>query len=362
MAAAGAQPHICSGRLATLKSRKEFQSVRKGRRCATGAFVLEGRQRTAKGRGGAGEVRLHGGPRRRRGGRAQPDPTPPESGGQERAGEPCAADFDYVVVARRPALDAKFEALVRELAKALDRVHRPLPQPTRDRAGGANQDSTVEIVFRKPDATGPGQPEEPSARHRALGGRAAGVADVLCRPKLKDEQERRQRVAAGADPEPSRRAAPTVAPARLPQAAAPQPRRRRRRRRKAAMPPSREAALQAGPRVRIDTPSLQGSIALQGGRIDDLVLAKYRETVRPNSPNVVLFSPSGAPAPYYAEYGWVAGAGVGAADAWPRHRLARWRRAASLTPASPVTLVWDNGQGPRFPPHDRGRRRTTCSR
>jgi ribonuclease P protein component len=48
-------------------------------------------------------------------------------------------DFDYVVVALRPALDAKFEALVRELARGLDRLHRPLPQPTRNRAGGAKE-------------------------------------------------------------------------------------------------------------------------------------------------------------------------------------------------------------------------------
>ena len=34
-------------------------------------------------------------------------------------------DFDYVVVARRVVLEVKFEELVRELANALDRVHRP---------------------------------------------------------------------------------------------------------------------------------------------------------------------------------------------------------------------------------------------
>src|SRR5262249_56213301 len=33
---------------------------------------------------------------------------------------------------------------------------------------------------------------------------------------------------------------------------------------------SRDAALAAAPRVRIETPSLSGSISLRGGRIDDL--------------------------------------------------------------------------------------------
>ena len=75
--------------------------------------------------------------------------------------------------------------------------------------------------------------------------------------------------------------------------------------------------------MRIETPSLRGSIALAGGRIDDLVLAKYRETVDPKAPNVVLFSPSGAPHPYYAEYGWVAGTGVTQPMPGSRHGLAR---------------------------------------
>jgi YidC/Oxa1 family membrane protein insertase len=106
----------------------------------------------------------------------------------------------------------------------------------------------------------------------------------------------------------------------------------------------RQAAVAAGPRVRIETPSLTGSIPLKGGRIDDLVLTKYRETVDPASANVVLFSPSGAPHPYYAEYGWLAGHGV--AQPMPNQdTLWRQEKDAPLTPTSPVTLVWDNGQG-----------------
>jgi YidC/Oxa1 family membrane protein insertase len=83
---------------------------------------------------------------------------------------------------------------------------------------------------------------------------------------------------------------------------------------------TRSDAVAATPRIKIDSPSLQGSIALKGGRIDDLVLTKYRETADPKSPNVVLFSPLGAPHPYYAEYGWVAGSG---ATQLTRYALAR---------------------------------------
>src|SRR6202161_1676229 len=37
-------------------------------------------------------------------------------------------------------------------------------------------------------------------------------------------------------------------------------------------------------RIAIDTPRLKGSIALTGGRIDDLALVQYRETSDPASP------------------------------------------------------------------------------
>src|SRR5262249_14902148 len=45
----------------------------------------------------------------------------------------------------------------------------------------------------------------------------------------------------------------------------------------AAQPLTREAALAASPRVRIDTPRVAGSINLKGARIDDLSLIKFRE-------------------------------------------------------------------------------------
>src|SRR6202035_3602947 len=67
---------------------------------------------------------------------------------------------------------------------------------------------------------------------------------------------------------------------------------------------SRDAAIAASPRVKIETPRLTGSISLKGARIDDLSLVQFRETVDPASPSIVLFSPSGTASPYYAEFGW----------------------------------------------------------
>ena len=68
--------------------------------------------------------------------------------------------------------------------------------------------------------------------------------------------------------------------------------------------------LKASPRVAIETPRLRGSIALKGAQIDDLALTQYHETVDPNSPPIVLLSPAGSPHPFYAEFGWVGGAGA----------------------------------------------------
>jgi YidC/Oxa1 family membrane protein insertase len=115
----------------------------------------------------------------------------------------------------------------------------------------------------------------------------------------------------------------------------------------AAVAANRDAALKTSPRVAIATESLQGSIALKGGRIDDLALVKFRETVDPKSPPIVLLSPSGGPAPFYAEFGWTNAVGgtvkVPASDT-------EWKQVGSgaLADGHPVTLAYDNGQGIEF--------------
>jgi YidC/Oxa1 family membrane protein insertase len=110
---------------------------------------------------------------------------------------------------------------------------------------------------------------------------------------------------------------------------------------------SREAALAQSPRVRIETPSLVGSIALKGGRVDDLSLIKYRETVDPKSPAIVLLAPSGSPHPFYAQFGWTPAAGAsvklpGDDTVW------RQEGGGALAVDRPVKLVYDNGEGLEF--------------
>jgi YidC/Oxa1 family membrane protein insertase len=110
---------------------------------------------------------------------------------------------------------------------------------------------------------------------------------------------------------------------------------------------TREATLAASPRVRIETPSLSGSLSLKGARIDDLSLIKYRETVDRHSPPIVLLAPSGSPAPFYAELGWVAAAGAGVTLPGP-DTLWRQEGGGALSVGRPVTLVYNNGEGLEF--------------
>ncbi|MGU3496034.1 membrane protein insertase YidC [Xanthobacteraceae bacterium A53D] len=110
---------------------------------------------------------------------------------------------------------------------------------------------------------------------------------------------------------------------------------------------TRDQALAASPRVAIETPRLRGSISLRGGRADDLLLTQYRETVNPDSPNIVLLSPSGAPQPFYAEFGWTSAPGAKVALPGP-DTVWTAPEGAKLTPATPLVLSYDNGQGQIF--------------
>lgn len=108
----------------------------------------------------------------------------------------------------------------------------------------------------------------------------------------------------------------------------------------------RAQALGTAARVPIQTETLKGSLSLQGARIDDLYLIRYRETLARNSPPVELFRPQGMEHAYFAQFGWsgpnVAGGVPGPNTVWSL------TKGATLTPTTPVELTWDNGAGLRF--------------
>jgi YidC/Oxa1 family membrane protein insertase len=107
---------------------------------------------------------------------------------------------------------------------------------------------------------------------------------------------------------------------------------------------TRAEALAESPRVAIDTPAIAGSIALKGARFDDVSLKHYRQTVDPTSPIITLLSPENGSDAYYAELGYLTGETENA-PALPTTETLWTADSNTLTPAKPLTLTWDNGQG-----------------
>jgi YidC/Oxa1 family membrane protein insertase len=98
-------------------------------------------------------------------------------------------------------------------------------------------------------------------------------------------------------------------------------------------------------RVDIRSDKVEGSIALTGARIDDLSLKNYDVSLD-NSDPVRLFSPRDTAYPYGGRFGWIS----------PDNNLklpnekTRWQIVSGnrLSPDTPLSLQWDNGQGVVF--------------
>jgi len=107
-------------------------------------------------------------------------------------------------------------------------------------------------------------------------------------------------------------------------------------------------AVPDAPRLTINTAKLSGTISLLGGRIDDLSLKTYRETIEPGAPTVRLLAPVGENLAYYSVFGWLPGSGLEAGDV--PGAMTEWTQAggSTLAPGQPVSLRWDNGKGLTF--------------
>ena len=101
----------------------------------------------------------------------------------------------------------------------------------------------------------------------------------------------------------------------------------------------RGGAIASAPRVRIDTPSLVGTVSLHGARIDDLALKHYHLTPDPKSPLVQLLRPGGAQPGWFVQLGWLPGA---APEALPDDDAIDWTAPAGavLTPETPLVLSY----------------------
>ncbi|MBL4639707.1 MAG: membrane protein insertase YidC [Kordiimonadaceae bacterium] len=113
---------------------------------------------------------------------------------------------------------------------------------------------------------------------------------------------------------------------------------------KRASAQSNSLAYQDAGFVGIETAELSGSISLRGGHFDDLTLVKHKVSMEDGAENVRLFEKFNAEEPYYADFSWYGQTGTKVPDltsAWTSdHDL--------LTPETPVTLAWDNGEGAKY--------------
>ena len=98
-------------------------------------------------------------------------------------------------------------------------------------------------------------------------------------------------------------------------------------------------------RIKIENAAVSGSIRIKGARFDELLLNKYKQTLEEDSADVELFAPARTASPYYAEFGWLSQDGSirtpGTDTLWTV-------KGRELTPQTPVTLEWNNGQGLTF--------------
>jgi len=101
-------------------------------------------------------------------------------------------------------------------------------------------------------------------------------------------------------------------------------------------------------RIAVDTPRLVGSIALTGGRLDDLSLRDYRQTTADESEIVRLLRPMGGANAYYAVYGWAPGGALADGDVPGPNTVWAVVQGDTLAPGKPVVLEWANGKGLTF--------------
>jgi len=113
-----------------------------------------------------------------------------------------------------------------------------------------------------------------------------------------------------------------------------------------AVPREQILGATAQARIAIDTSAVDGSISLEGARIDDLNLRDYHRTVDPTSAEVTVLSPMGANFGHDAFFGWETQNGQDVATM--ADAFSRWQAsadAARLTPQTPVTLTLPAGEG-----------------
>ncbi|MEL6167452.1 MAG: membrane protein insertase YidC [Pseudomonadota bacterium] len=113
--------------------------------------------------------------------------------------------------------------------------------------------------------------------------------------------------------------------------------------------PLPEARAEAeAPRITIETPLLEGSLSLRGGRIDDLRLRTYRESLDDDADIVTLLTPEGTESAYYAVFGWAQGGTLTLDDVPTADTIWQVVEAGDLSPGNDVVIGWDSPAGLAF--------------
>ncbi|MDG2165692.1 MAG: membrane protein insertase YidC [Alphaproteobacteria bacterium] len=108
---------------------------------------------------------------------------------------------------------------------------------------------------------------------------------------------------------------------------------------------NRDEVISSSGRVVFDNGKIKGSINLEGGFIDDLVLEEFRETLDPTSNLIEFLNPLGSQDAYYLDTGWVSSDST---LELPNNKSIWKTDKNSMGVDDPVKLFWTNSQGITF--------------
>jgi len=104
-------------------------------------------------------------------------------------------------------------------------------------------------------------------------------------------------------------------------------------------------AVDTAKRIVIDAPLVRGSFSLRGARLDDVIFTGYKESLDDDSDNIHFLQKTSSDMPFFAGFGWISDN----PDQPMPDKDTFWNSDQDvLSPSSPVTLFWDNGNGLRF--------------
>ena len=107
----------------------------------------------------------------------------------------------------------------------------------------------------------------------------------------------------------------------------------------------RDQVLEETVRVTFDNSKIKGSINLEGGFIDDLVLEEYRENLDPTSDFIGFLNPLGSEDAYYLDTGWVS---PDSSIELPDNKSKWTADKSAIGINDPVKITWTNSQNITF--------------